>query len=122
MATHVIRFKHGIDRASNFVLLVSYHNMAHIYSSRFCPEEMRGCFDATHFLLTQGPTQRFLDKEDMEFFSMTSLLEDKDIGLAPAAYKRSSQCPLTLKGLTLKGDNALVAGYSMWTTGRFLME
>jgi hypothetical protein len=85
MATHVIRFKHGIDRASNFVLLVSYHNMAHIYSSRFCPEEMRGCFDATHFLLTQGPTQRFLDEEDMEFFSMTSLLEDKDIGLAPAA-------------------------------------
>jgi hypothetical protein len=59
--------------------------MAHIYASRFCPEEMRGCFDATRFLLTQESTQRFLDEDDRHFFSLSFMLKVEDISLAPAA-------------------------------------
>jgi hypothetical protein len=85
MATNVIQGKQEIDKAGDFVLLVSFHNMAHIHSSRFCPEEMRGCFDATRLLLTQDSTHLFLDEDDLSFFSMSSLLEVKDIRSAPAA-------------------------------------
>jgi hypothetical protein len=85
MATHVIKSKQDIDRASDYVLLVSYHNMAHIYSSRFCPAEMSGCFDAARFLLAQESTQQFLDEDDMEFFAMGVLLDDHKIQFAPAA-------------------------------------
>jgi len=85
MATDVIKIRDGIDRASDFVLLLSYHNMAHIYSSRFCPEEMRGCFDATRFLLTKESIQRFLDEDDRHFFSLSFMLKVEDISLAPAA-------------------------------------
>jgi len=85
MATSVIKNKQEIHRASGFVLLVSCQNMAHIYSSLFCPEEMRGCFDATRFLLQQESTQRFLDEDDMEFFAFSALTAVEGIHLAPAA-------------------------------------
>jgi len=74
-----------IDRASDFVLLVSYHNMAHIYSSLFYPEEMRDCFVTTSFLLTQESTHRFLDNDDRHFFLISAMLKVGDIRLAPAA-------------------------------------
>lgn len=85
MATSVIKSKKVIDSASDFVLLLCCHNMAHIYSSQFCPTEMRDCFGTSHFLLAQKSTQQFLDEEDMSFFSMSTLLETADIRLAPAA-------------------------------------
>jgi hypothetical protein len=84
-ATHVIKRKQDIDIVSDFVLLVAYHNMAHIYVSHFCPEELRGCFDATRFLLAQVSTRRFLDRDDMQFFSNSAFLAVKDIRFAPAA-------------------------------------
>ena len=84
-AAHVIKIKQGNNRVGNFVLLVCYHNMAHIYSCRFCSEEMRECLAASRFLLSQASTLRFLDEDDMEFFLRAALLEDEDIRLAPAA-------------------------------------
>ena len=84
-AAHVIKIKQGNNRVDDFVLLACNHNMAHIYSCQFCSEEMRGCLGVTRFLLTQASTLRFLDEDDMEVFSMTSLLEGEGIRLAPAA-------------------------------------
>jgi hypothetical protein len=84
-STQIIKNKPVVDKASDFVLLVTYHNMAHIYASQFYPEEMRVCFDAARHLLAQALTQRLLDGDDIEFFSMSALLEVADIRLAPAA-------------------------------------
>ena len=86
LSTQIIKNKPVVDKASDFVLLVSYHNMAHIYASQFYPEEMRVCFNAARLLLlAQASTHRFLDDDDIEFFSMSALLEVEDICLAPAA-------------------------------------
>jgi hypothetical protein len=85
MATLVIKSTQEIDASCDFVLLVSSHNMAHIYSSRFCPEEMRECLETTRSLLAQESTHHFLDEDDTKLFSMSALLKVEHMRLAPAA-------------------------------------
>jgi hypothetical protein len=86
MAVGVMQCRNGVPDASNsWLLLASYNNMAQIYLSRACYEDLCLCLVTIRTLLDSGRAAEVIDADHYCSFLAIAMLLQLKVATAPAA-------------------------------------